>query len=150
MWRLLIRVIIPGPPIAMARPRVSKIGRNVKLYTPPRSKGWMEHAEDVIRKHWNHDHIDKDIPVKLKAEFVHKRPNSRYRKKDPHDRYYKTTVPDIDNLEKILLDSIVYAGILKDDSQIVITDSVDYYGAKHEEPHVMFELWTYTNEILNL
>lgn len=134
--------------MAMARPRVSKIGRNVKLYTPPRSKNWMNGAEQVIKKHWNNDHIDTDIPVKLKAKFIHKRPKNRYRKKDPDSRYFKTTSPDIDNLEKILLDSIVYAGVMKDDSQVVAIESMDYYGAKNEEAHVIFELWTY-NEIHN-
>lgn len=149
MWIEILEVLIPGQPVAMARPRVSKIGRNVKLYTPPRSKAWMVDAEEIIARAWNKIPIDKNIPIKLEAKFIHKRPKNRYRKKDPDDRYFKTTVPDLDNLEKILLDSIVYGGVLKDDSQVVAIESYDYYGAKHENPHVIFKLWM-KNEIFDI
>ncbi len=150
MWTKLIKIKIPGPPVAMARPRVSKIGRNVKLYTPPRSKAWMNSASEIIARKWLKEQIDPSIPVKLKAKFIHARPKNRYRKKDLEQRYFKTTSPDLDNLEKILLDSIVYAGIMKDDSQVVSIESLDYYGAKHEDPHVEFELWIYKNEIFTI
>ena len=145
MWEMILKMTIPGPPVPMGRPRYSKWG----MYTPPKSKKWMKIAQERIAIKWLNTQLETEIPVKLVAQFIHKRPKNRYRKKDPDERYFKTTSPDLDNLEKILLDSIVYARVMKDDSQVVAIESLDYYGAKDEEPHVEFELWIYQNEILN-
>ena len=127
----------------MGRPRVSRISYNVKLYTPPKSKTWMDDAAFLIKNTYKGEILAG--PIKIKSVFIHKRPRKLSRKKDPTERIHKTTKPDIDNLEKILFDALVYAEVMKDDSQIVHTISADYYCAKNEPPHVEFTLYHHEN-----
>ena len=62
------------------------------------------------------------------------------RKKDPEQRVWHSSKPDIDNVCKSALDSMVMAGIIRDDTQVVILTAKSVYAAKDEGPCVELRL----------
>ena len=62
------------------------------------------------------------------------------RKKDPQHRVWHSSKPDIDNVCKSALDSMVMAGIIRDDTQVVILTAKSVYAAKDEGPCVELKL----------
>jgi len=71
--------------------------------------------------------------VFIELTFIYQRPKSLFRKKDPAERIFKPTKPDIDNLAKAVLDALQDAKIIKDDSQVVGLTATKWYGAKIED-----------------
>lgn len=96
-------IIIPGPPIPAARPRVLKSGFS---FSPHHSK--LLKAKTIIRQQWNSDLIINS-PVSIKLLFFMPIPKSLSKKKQdilhcqclPH-----TKKPDIDNLVKFYMDCL--------------------------------------------
>ena len=58
------------------------------------------------------------------------------RKKDPEHRFWHSSKPDIDNVCKSVLDSLVMAGVIRDDTQVVILTAKSVYASKDEGPCV--------------
>ena len=71
---------------------------------------------------------------------VFPRPKRLMRKKDPQHRVWHSSKPDIDNVCKSALDSMVMAGIIRDDTQVVILTAKSVYAAKDEGPCVELKL----------
>ena len=140
-WDAVVRGSIPGKPVAMGRPR---IGRN-RMFTPKASREYMEEAARIIAESTE---LRITQPVHVNMEFIFARPKSMPRGWRDHlfswgktkGRVWKWTRPDIDNLEKMLLDSIVRSGLLLDDSQVVSTHSEKFYGAAGEAPQVNYTI----------
>ncbi len=141
VWDSVLRGTIPGKPVAMGRPR---IGRN-RMFTPKASREYMEEAARIISEATE---LRITEPVQVYMTFIFPRPKSMpkgYKEHlstwgDEKGRVWKWTKPDIDNLEKMTLDSIVKSGVLRDDSQVVSTHSEKYYGALGEAPQVKFTI----------
>tara|TARA_R110000737_G_scaffold352251_1_gene397457 strand:- start:4342 stop:4743 length:402 start_codon:yes stop_codon:yes gene_type:complete len=123
-------------PVSMGRPRFS----NGRVYTAKNCKTYMNEAIYII-KELGIEAIPKGLPVIVKSEFVFKRPKNQYRKADPDGQILKITKPDIDNLEKMLLDCLVYAGVIEDDNQVCITVSIKKIAAKNEDPYTKFTIY---------
>jgi Holliday junction resolvase RusA-like endonuclease len=141
IWSDVMTGSIPGKPIAMGRPRFA---RN-RMYTPPTSRKFMDEAARIISESTD---LKIDQPVRVRMEFVFPRPKTMPKGYKMHvvdwgktnGRVWKWTKPDIDNLEKMLLDSMVKAGILQDDNLVVETHSGKYYGALGEAPHIQYTI----------
>ena len=101
--------VIPGPPIGKGRPRGTSVGGHVRLYTPQKTADWE------------------------RAAAFH-RPKRLLRKKDPEHRIWHGSKPDIDNVAKCVLDAMVMAGVIRDDSQVVDIHARSVYVSKSEGP----------------
>ena len=144
MWELIYTGSIPLDPVPMGRPRA---GRGGRIYTPPTSRKYMTEAGIALTG----DMIDiapigADIPLKIESTFVTKRPKRLCRKKDPDSRIWKTSRPDIDNLEKMLFDILGEVHVFSDDSQIVCSHSEKYYCSKIENPATHFKIFIWRNQ----
>ena len=71
---------------------------------------------------------------------VFSRPKRLLRKKDSEERMWHGSKPDIDNVVKSVLDSLVMAGVLRDDVQVVELMARSVYASKSEGPGVEVRL----------
>jgi len=132
-----IKIIIPGKPIAKARPRFARMGKFVRTYSDQESAAsyWVQIAIGQIKK-------PLDGPVKLKAFFYLPRPKSHFgtgrnsgilKSTAPE---LPTTKPDVDNYVKFALDCL--NGLAwKDDGQVYFIGAVKMYG---ENPRTEIEI----------
>ena len=80
-------------------------------------------------------------PLQIELEFYFKRPKNHYRSgkfsnqlKKNISGNYKTNKPDLDNLTKLVLDSLENCGFFRNDSQIASIVADKYYCELSEEP----------------
>lgn len=126
--------VIPGAPIGKGRPRAAKMGSHVRLYTPKRTADWERSSALIMKNEWRAAPCDKVCRVEIVAVFP--RPKRLLRKKDPHHRLWHSSKPDIDNVCKSVLDSMVMAGVIRDDTQVVELLAKSVYASKDEGPCV--------------
>lgn len=139
-WNLKYQFIITGQPVAMGRPRMTRMGR---AYTPTKSRIYMESSMEVLKNQWDGKVLSG--PIKVVATFVSSRPQVKMTKKHPQTRIPKTTKPDIDNYAKMILDVITKVGIWEDDNLVVALSLEDWYCSKIEEPHTIIQIYTSTS-----
>ena len=96
-----ITIVIPGTPVAKARPRFTRTGH---VYTPAATK----QAEDAIKLAWIKaagNRAPHPGPVHVRAQFVFEPPKSWTKTKRTlalEGRHPHMSKPDIDNLLKII------------------------------------------------
>lgn len=123
----MIKIIIPGEPVAKARPRLS----NGHTYTPAKTK----HYEALIKKCWqdqSNEHLTGPLSLHLTAYFSIPKSKSRAeRKKMAIGEKRPTQRPYLDNIIKTIdaLNGLAF----DDDSQIVEVVAEKYYS---QEPRV--------------
>ena len=129
---------VPGPPIGKGRPRGTTQGGFIKLYTPKKTADWERSCAFGVRSQWSGAPLEGAVEIEFVAVFP--RPKRLLRKKDPEGRLKHTTKPDIDNIEKCLLDSLVMAGVLRDDKGVCDVRKKKRYSSKVEGPCLYFRL----------
>jgi len=114
---LRVHFTVFGDPIPKARPRTVRKGGRTWSYTPKKVTQW----EAVVREEAS-KHFDEPLsgPVALTLVFYLSRPKTR-RKEN-----YVVTTPDLDNLEKALIDGLNEVAFL-DDRQVVVKNAVKRY-----------------------
>ena len=127
-------VRIPGPPVAKARPRVTKTG---KAYTPAKTRAWEQMAAQAIALTWGATPVI-DRPVTVTITAVYPRPKRRPSNVSPALwstglRVWKRTRPDLDNIIKAALDAAQLAGVITDDSVVVELGARKVYASIHDE-----------------
>jgi Holliday junction resolvase RusA-like endonuclease len=111
---------IAGTPKAQPRPKAARRGKNIIIYNPDTADTWK-----ALIKHQTAESPRYSDAVKITLTFYLERPKSHYRTgKFSHilkgtAPEHHTQKPDIDNLEKAVLDALVVGGTLKDDSIVV-------------------------------
>ena len=130
--------VIPGAPIGKGRPRATKMGSHIRLYTPKRTADWERSSALIMRNEWCSAPLDNICSVSIIAVFP--RPKRLLRKKDPEHRLWHSSKPDIDNVCKSVLDSMVMAGVIRDDTQVVLLSAKSVYASKNEGPCVEVRL----------
>lgn len=80
---------------------------------------WSNQATLLLKSYYKGLPIDKAVTVLIDFNYSHTEQSAKIAKREGLDRVPKATRPDLDNLAKLVLDAIVKAGILKDDSLIV-------------------------------
>jgi Holliday junction resolvase RusA-like endonuclease len=108
---------VNGEPVPKARPRTVRKGGRTWSYTPKKVMNWESKVRDEARKHFNEPF---NGPVALTLAFFLKRPKSR-RKEN-----FVVTTPDMDNLEKAVLDGLSEIAY-EDDKYVVVKNSVKKY-----------------------
>ena len=108
---------IVGDPVPKARARTVRKGGRTWSFTPKRVAAW----EKVVREEAGRNFATPfNGPVALSLVFFLSRPKSRRR-----DNFVETT-PDIDNLEKAVLDGLNGVAY-QDDKFVVVKNSVKRY-----------------------
>ena len=130
--------LIPGAPIGKGRPRAAKMGAHVRLYTPKKTADWERSSALLARNAWCRPPSDDLCRAEIVAVFP--RPKRLLRKKDPEGRVWHGSKPDIDNVCKSVLDSLVMAGVIRDDTQVVSLFAESVYASKSEGPCVVVRL----------
>jgi Holliday junction resolvase RusA-like endonuclease len=95
----------------------------------------------LIRTEWA-GRAPLDCPVGVDLEIVVNRPGRLTRKKDPHHRLLCVSKPDVDNVAKLILDAVVKAGVITDDTRVADLRVRKMYAAIGEMPHVRLTLFT--------
>ena len=135
MWECYNMGIIWGNPVAMGRPRMTRGGR---AYTPIKSREYMNDAIEQIKRQWDGKPMLANQPLRLHLVFVHPRP----KRIASNERTPKMTKPDLDNLIKMVMDSLTKSEIWIDDNIVTEINATDWYANAYERPHVMYSIYT--------
>jgi Holliday junction resolvase RusA-like endonuclease len=127
----LIKITIPGEPKGKARPRMST--KTGIAYTPKKTvlyENWVKECYCISK---DKKHLTGAIKAEIKVYMGIPKSTSKKKKKEMLAGYIRPTKkPDIDNVTKIILDSL--NGIAYDDDKQVTDCSISkWYG---EEPRV--------------
>ena len=108
---------VHGNPKAQPRARATIRGNKPGVYDPGTSDGWKMMVAIAARETKQRF----DGPVVVDLEFVFERPKRHWGVKGllPGAPSYHTAKPDLDNLAKSTLDSMVSCGFLADDRIVV-------------------------------
>lgn len=128
---------IPLEPMGKQRPRIAKAGKFAKAYTPPKTAQWEKDAAVILKAGWRRPACNEACSIRLTA----------YRKRSQYMsakcRQHLTicsSKPDVDNIAKIVLDSLVKAHVLADDNLVVELVAVKKWAAIGEPGRVEVEL----------
>ena len=126
-WDLILNIRIPGPGVAMGRPRFNRYSG--RAHTPEKTRKYLWLVQAIQEKacHGMDLPIPRDTPIRVSIEAVYKRPGTRFRRKDPDHALWKTTKPDIDNVCKSILDGL--QGLWVDDAQVCDIHAIKVMGA---------------------
>ena len=129
---------LPLEPMGKQRPRVVRRGNFTKTFTPPKTLQWERDAARVLQAHWRRPPQEGPVHVVIRA----------YRKRTKYMeakcRQEITTCskkPDVDNIAKICLDSMVKARVLVDDNQVVQLVVSKEWAAYGQPGSVEFDLY---------
>ncbi len=119
---------IPLTPMGSERPRFARRGKFTTAYTAPKSLAWKSAAVESIRRQgfvgWGHK---KGEPLEVAIVAVFQRP------KTSKKGLYHIVKPDADNIEKLVWDSLVEAGVMVDDCHIAVCSAKKRYQHEDEE-----------------
>jgi len=125
---MAITFSVPGDPVPQPRPRVSTAGGFARAYVP---KGHAIHAYRqavAVAAQTAKASVHED-PVSVVIDFVFSRPKSHMRKSGLAADAPRLPRPDIDNLEKAVLDAL--NGVAwKDDTQVARVVKEKTYGTE--------------------
>ena len=129
MREVIFEQNFPVHPVPLARPRLS----GSYVYTPRECQNAKAMIGTLAKSKYK-------LPLQkgalaIEARFVHKRP----KRIKTDGRVPKDTIPDTDNLLKLLLDAL--EGIIyKNDKQFCKFIVEDWFAAKDENPHIYVKI----------
>ena len=127
----MIKLIIPGEPVAKARPRVTKYG----TYTPQKTKDYEELVKWTCRNQYKDKPLEGPLRVDISFYmYIPKNTSKRRRTLKESKIILPVKRPDIDNLAKSITDAL-NGLVYKDDNQIVELHLYKYY-SKEERAEV--------------
>lgn len=147
----MIRVVIPGLPVAQGRPRLAVVGGHARAYSPAKATSWrgsaqvhMQRALSECVNPWATPAFPPGVPLRVSIEAVWPQPASAP-KRDRALRRYRPSRPDADNVGKAVLDA--GNGILwHDDAQVAVLQVVKVTGTHGEAPHVTVTVSAFDSE----
>ena len=117
----LFKIFIEGDPRPQARPRAFRRNGFIKIYSEKTS--WRNTVKQVSQMVYRDEPLRQ--PLKVHIDYYFNRPKSHYGTGRNRDKLkdsapvYMTKKPDLDNLNKAILDALQDAGVIRDDSQII-------------------------------
>ena len=126
-WELLVNIRIPGPGVAMGRPRFNRYSGKARTPEKTRRYLWLVQAIQEKACHGMDLPVPRDTPIRVSIEAVYKRPGTRFRRKDPEHALWHVKRPDLDNICKSILDGL--QGLWADDSQVCSIQATKLMGA---------------------
>lgn len=133
----MIRLTIPGEPVAQGRPRFSRRGQFVSTYDPPKSKAYKEYVKQIVRQELHIEPLTGPVKVDVKVYRGIQKTGSKLIKRQKQYGIIRPTVkPDTDNYYKAVSDALT--GIVwVDDNQIVDMHVSKWYS---DTPRVEIEV----------
>mgnify|MGYP003137300648 CR=1 FL=1 len=118
---------VHGKPKADPRIRCSCVGgKFARVYKPATANEWKRAIRTALgESDWDGKLITGPVIVDLNFQFV--RPQRLNRKKDADTRLPHVIKPDIDNLEKAVLDALTEKKLWKDDCQVFGGSTYKHY-----------------------
>jgi Holliday junction resolvase RusA-like endonuclease len=117
-----VTFVVEGKPVPKARARVVTKGKRRFAFTPKKVKDWEAVVKKEAKKHFE---MPFARPVMVSLTFYLHRPKTR------RLDFWVTTTPDLDNLEKSVLDGlneVAYTDdklvVMKSSSKRYVTDGV--------------------------
>ena len=139
----MIHFSVPGPPKALQRARVGRVGQHARMYDPEANTtnkatvGW--YAKQAMK-----DRPLLEGPLKLDIVCYIQRPKSKTRKNPRANRMLvPDTKPDWDNLGKMVSDAL--SGIVYADDRQIIDGRVRKEYADTGSPRTEVEILTMTS-----
>jgi Holliday junction resolvase RusA-like endonuclease len=151
--KLLLDVKIPGTPPSKERARTfSTLQGKIRTVTPKKTRSWEQIATAHFRIAWGARKAIVKAPVSLLITAVMARPERLLEGayKDRPGRLPCLTTPDVDNIEKIVMDALApsrttkkkaWICILANDSAVVDARTRKLYAAVGEKAHVRIQLF---------
>jgi len=112
-----VEFTVVGQPVPKSRPRVVTKGKRRFAFTPKKVKEWEKTVKEEAAKHFERPFA---WPVVVTITFYMSRPKSR------RLDHWVTTTPDLDNLEKSILDALNEVAYT-DDKLVVVKSSSKRY-----------------------
>ena len=123
----ILEFIVLGQPLGWKR--VARF--NGQCYDPKSNKDYKSMVRDcVYRAGFSGE--PHSGPVKISGTFVFMRPKKYLTGAYPEGRFFKTTTPDSDNLEKMIMDAL-NKYVYRDDSQVCDTRIKKLYCAREND-----------------
>ncbi len=114
------RFTVPGEPVGKGRPRFSKTGNFVKTYTPEKTVSYENLVKIEYERQCGHEAFSKGVPLVMEIDAVFAIPKSAGKKRSREmreDIIRPTKKPDVDNIMKIIADSLngvaYYDGVMR-------------------------------------
>jgi Holliday junction resolvase RusA-like endonuclease len=133
-------------PVAQPRAKASSFGGHTRLYTPTKTASGKTHPiaafKATVQMAFRHacSLPPHDGAVMVNMAFILPRPLKLLKKSSPAERIKHTVKPDIDNLQKAVMDAL--SGLLfVDDRQVYSVLAWKWYSSKDEQPCVIIEAW---------
>ncbi len=136
----MIDFTVPLIPTAKGRPRFARIGTFVRAYTDKRTEAAEQSFIACAVSHA--PAVPMEAPLHVTMTFTFALPVSRpkWQQKDPY-KVKHTSKPDIDNLQKLVLDALNRSGrFWRDDAQIVTVWAGKEYGPAPQTRVVIQEM----------
>lgn len=132
---------IYGEPFAKQRPRATKKGRYITIYTPRETKLYENKVKTAYNKIYSSKQLKGDLTVEIEGIFsVPKSIPNKKAKQMLNGEIPHIKKPDCDNMAKVCLDALNGVAYM-DDAQINTLNIYKHYG---EEP--MIKITIYKNK----
>lgn len=114
---------VKGIPKAQPRPKATRRGNRILIYTPDSADEWKR----AVRKEvafWASANTPVDWPCEIELEFYMPRIQSHFRSEKKQLKLkdnapsVHASKPDVDNLAKAVIDALVNAKVIKDDNLV--------------------------------
>ena len=127
---------VKGDPVPKARARTVRKGGRTWSFTPKKVAAWEKLVKEEASKHF-----DQPLsgPIQVSMIFYMNRPESR--RKD----IWVPTTPDLDNLEKAVLDAL--NGVAYEDDRYVVAKNAQKRYIHRDEPRVCVRVTSLSKQI---
>ncbi len=141
IWELVTELQIHGKPRPQPRAKARVVSGRAFIYTPSSAKEWKLAVQSAFEEVVYHSPLEQlRGPVKLTVDFFLPRPQRLCRKADPDETVWHICTPDLDNLEKAVMDAITYSKLWKDDCQVCDKRSRKFYHSKSGKPGIRIKV----------
>lgn len=133
--------VVEGEPVSKGRPRFSVVNGHVHTRTPDKTVIYENLVKLSYRDECKEPMYEQGVPLVVQISAYYAIPKSTSNKKRQEMLFEKirpTKKPDIDNLCKVIMDSLNQIAYY-DDSQVVKAVVSKYYSDK---PRVHVQIWT--------
>ena len=116
-----------GTPKAQPRAKACIRGKHAGVYDPGTANDWKTIVRNAAFAEWDGKPLIGPLYVQIDAWLP--RPKSHFTKKGlrPNAPEWVVTKPDLDNIEKAILDALTNIGLWRDDSQVARVDKCKLY-----------------------
>ena len=133
--------VIEGEPQGKGRPRFSVVNGKVNTRTPDGTRIYENHVKLSYRDSCKEPMYEQGVPLVMQITAFYGIPKSTSKKKRQEmltEKIRPTKKPDIDNLCKVVMDSLNKIAY-HDDAQVVKTTVSKFYS---DYPRVFVQIWT--------